>query len=96
MGPYRQEQLEEKYKETLIRSNTYTDLEPVIDYMMDVMKEGKDGLPYLRRVESDLIEKGILPSRVEKWEDFSQSKVTTPHGRHIQYLIAISSGFFQK
>ena len=78
------------YSIAVKRSNNYTDIKPISMFLHALMtfdeEEAEESLYYMRKIERDLLDRDILPFKIEKYEDGHRIDMSDAIG-FMQYCI---------
>ena len=72
----------------LKESKDFKNPEPVLEFTQEVSLWGKDALPFLKQIESKLIDKGFVTAQINCWDDFLRHRSRYTFAATIQYRIA--------
>ena len=75
------------YNRAFEESRNYTNPNPIMEFAGEVSLYGKDAMPFLRRIEQDLLDRNIVDNKILCWDDFLQSTTKYTYARKIQFYI---------
>ena len=75
------------YKRAFFESMNYTNPQPILEFAGEVALRGKDAMPFLRKIEQDLLDRNIVDKKIKCWDDFLQSTTKYTYARKIQFYI---------
>lgn len=76
-----------RYPDRVKRSNDFTFMIPLMGLMKELASYGLKALPYMRIVEQDLFERGLVEFIVKSPSDLSKVIASNSKGKRCQYYI---------
>jgi len=79
-----------RYEEAIKNSKDFTDFEPLADFMLYALAFKTKSAPYVDKLESELLDRKILQTRINKREDFiSSHSFCNPELNRVLYYISL-------
>jgi len=67
--------LEERYAKAVVDSKGYTVFEPLAEFYLDMLCYGSTGRVFVERLETELLNLGLLKSKISAWNDLIDNRV---------------------